>query len=168
MSRVTNAFHGVKGLRNKVKSKSAVKHTRNIRLSHPLCVRAHACTPAFTLLESHLLLEACVYVCTSYIAIYIYVWFNHLFFFLRSAFFLKVVPILRRVLLMGISFLEFRIVETKIKRIICNEQRRNLDIEIYLLRCKNIEKIKIYLGDRKLGERDFKILRYDTCYNILS
>lgn len=118
MSRVTNAFHGVKGLRNKVKSKSAVKHTRNIRLSHPLCVRAHACTPAFTLLESHLLLEACVYVCTSYIAIYIYVWFNHLFFFLRSAFFLKVVPILRRVLLMGISFLEFRIVETKIKRII--------------------------------------------------
>lgn len=121
MSRVTNAFHGVKGLRNKVKSKSAVKHTRNIRLSHPLCVRAHACTPAFTLLESHLLLEACVYVCTSYIYcyIYIYMWFDHLFFFfLRSAFFLKVVPILRRVLLMGISFLEFRIVETKIKRII--------------------------------------------------
>lgn len=79
--------------------------------------------------------------------IYIYMWFDHLFFFfLRSAFFLKVVPILRRVLLMGISFLEFRIVETKIKRIICNEQRRNLDIEIYLLRCKNIEKIKIYLG----------------------
>lgn len=143
MSRVTNAFHGVKGLRNKVKSKSAVKHTRNIRLSHPLCVRAHACTPAFTLLESHLLLEACVYVCTSYIYICGSIIF---FFFLRSAFFLKVVPILRRVLLMGISFLEFRIVETKIKRIICNEQRRNLDIEIYLLRCKNIEKIKIYLG----------------------
>lgn len=79
--------------------------------------------------------------------IYIYICGSIIFFFfLRSAFFLKVVPILRRVLLMGISFLEFRIVETKIKRIICNEQRRNLDIEIYLLRCKNIEKIKIYLG----------------------
>ena len=96
MSRVTNAFHGVKGLRNKVKSKSAVKHTRNIRLSHPLCVRAHACTPAFTLLESHLLLEACVYVCTSYIYIYVvrssFFFFFCFFFFFALCFLFKSCP----------------------------------------------------------------------------